>query len=154
MSAGRAPNLDTSVLHAKRFDGIVRPYSKADVERLRGSFKVEHTVAMLGASSLAAQAAGEKIAIVTPYLAQPGTQFYVEAFQANVAKTMAGGWSAGGAVPPKLALLDIGSGNLVTTTTTPNATCPNAVTSNRGCVQTGSTYTCLDNARNAEPVMR
>jgi ribose transport system substrate-binding protein len=38
-------------------------------------------VAMLGASSLAAQAAGEKIAIVTPYLAQPGTQFYVEAFQ-------------------------------------------------------------------------
>ena len=38
-------------------------------------------VAMLGASSLAAEAAGEKIAIVTPYLAQPGTQFYVEAFQ-------------------------------------------------------------------------
>ncbi|HET7825392.1 MAG TPA: hypothetical protein VFK90_08660, partial [Anaeromyxobacter sp.] len=31
------------------------------------------------------------------------------AFQANVAKTMAGGWSAGGSVPPKLALLDIGS---------------------------------------------
>ncbi len=31
------------------------------------------------------------------------------AFTANVAKTMAGGWSAGGAVPPKLALLDIGS---------------------------------------------
>jgi ribose transport system substrate-binding protein len=38
-------------------------------------------VAMLGASSFAANAAGEKIAIVTPYLAQPGTQFYVEAFQ-------------------------------------------------------------------------
>ncbi|HET6439589.1 MAG TPA: MopE-related protein, partial [Anaeromyxobacter sp.] len=31
------------------------------------------------------------------------------AFQGNVAKTMAGGWSAGGAAPPKLALLDIGS---------------------------------------------
>ena len=31
------------------------------------------------------------------------------AFTGNVAKTMAGGWSAGGAVPPKLALLDIGS---------------------------------------------
>ncbi|BDG01875.1 MopE-related protein [Anaeromyxobacter oryzae] len=31
------------------------------------------------------------------------------AFQGNVAKTMAGGWSAGGTVPPKLALLDIGS---------------------------------------------
>jgi hypothetical protein len=31
------------------------------------------------------------------------------AFQGYVAKTMAGGWSAGGAVPPKLALLNIGS---------------------------------------------
>jgi len=31
------------------------------------------------------------------------------AFQAPVARTMAGGWSAGGAIPPKLALLDIGS---------------------------------------------
>ncbi len=31
------------------------------------------------------------------------------AFQGEVAKTMAGGWSAGGTVPPKLALLDIGS---------------------------------------------
>ena len=38
-------------------------------------------VAMLVSGSLAAEAAGEKIAIVTPYLAQPGTQFYVEAFQ-------------------------------------------------------------------------
>jgi hypothetical protein len=34
------------------------------------------------------------------------------AFQGSVRKTMAGGWSAGGAVPPKLALLDIGSGNI------------------------------------------
>jgi hypothetical protein len=31
------------------------------------------------------------------------------AFTGNVAKTMAGGWSAGGTVPPKLAMLDIGS---------------------------------------------
>lgn len=31
------------------------------------------------------------------------------AFQGTVAKTLAGGWSAGGTVPPKLALLDIGS---------------------------------------------
>jgi ribose transport system substrate-binding protein len=36
--------------------------------------------ALLLTSGLA-QAAGEKIAIITPYLAQPGTQFYVEAFQ-------------------------------------------------------------------------
>ena len=31
----------------------------------------------------AAGAEGEKIAVITPYLAQPGTQFYVEAFQAR-----------------------------------------------------------------------
>jgi isocitrate lyase len=39
-------------LHAKRFDGIVRPYAKADVERLRGSVQVEHTLAKLGARRL------------------------------------------------------------------------------------------------------
>ena len=53
MSAARVVDpLDTSLLHAKRFDGIVRPYSKADVEKLRGSFKIEHTVATLGARRL------------------------------------------------------------------------------------------------------
>jgi len=53
MSAARVVDaLDTSLLHAKRFDGIVRAYSKADVEKLRGSFKVEHTVATLGAKRL------------------------------------------------------------------------------------------------------
>ncbi len=31
----------------------------------------------------AASAEGEKVAVITPYLAQPGTQFYVEAFQAR-----------------------------------------------------------------------
>ncbi|MGC3997328.1 MAG: MopE-related protein [Anaeromyxobacter sp.] len=34
------------------------------------------------------------------------------AFRGYVKKTMAGGWNAGGTVPPKLALLDIGSGNI------------------------------------------
>ncbi|MBS2018302.1 MAG: isocitrate lyase [Deltaproteobacteria bacterium] len=53
MSAARVvESLDHSVLHAKRFDGIVRAYSKADVEKLRGSFKVEHTIATLGAKRL------------------------------------------------------------------------------------------------------
>ena len=37
--------------------------------------------AALGAG--AALAAGEKIAVITPYLSQPGTQFYVEAFEAR-----------------------------------------------------------------------
>ncbi len=53
MSAARVSDiLDSSHLHSKRFDGIVRPYSKADVERLRGSYKIEHTVATLGAKRL------------------------------------------------------------------------------------------------------
>jgi hypothetical protein len=34
------------------------------------------------------------------------------AFRGYAKKTMAGGWSAGGAIPPKLAMLDIGSGNI------------------------------------------
>ncbi len=34
------------------------------------------------------------------------------AFRGYAKKTMAGGWSAGGTIPPKLAMLDIGSGNI------------------------------------------
>ncbi|HEY1101093.1 MAG TPA: isocitrate lyase [Myxococcota bacterium] len=36
----------------ERFEGITRSYSPADVERLRGSYKIEHTVARLGAQRL------------------------------------------------------------------------------------------------------
>ena len=39
-------------IHAKRFDGIVRAYAKSDVERLRGSFKIDYTIATLGAKRL------------------------------------------------------------------------------------------------------
>jgi isocitrate lyase len=35
-----------------RFDGIERPYSPADVERLRGSVRIEHTLAKKGADKL------------------------------------------------------------------------------------------------------
>jgi isocitrate lyase len=35
-----------------RFDGIERPYSPADVERLRGSVRIEHTLATRGANRL------------------------------------------------------------------------------------------------------
>jgi isocitrate lyase len=35
-----------------RFKGILRPYTKADVERLRGSVHIEHTLANLGARRL------------------------------------------------------------------------------------------------------
>jgi isocitrate/methylisocitrate lyase len=52
MSAARFQPFDTSAVHAKRFEGVIRPYARADVERLRGSFKIEHTVATLGARRL------------------------------------------------------------------------------------------------------
>ena len=35
-----------------RFDGVQRPYSKADVLRLRGSLRIEHTLASVGARRL------------------------------------------------------------------------------------------------------
>ena len=35
-----------------RWDGVHRPYSEADVERLRGSVRIEHTLAQLGARRL------------------------------------------------------------------------------------------------------
>ena len=37
---------------ADRWAGIERPYTPADVERLRGSVQVEHTLARLGAERL------------------------------------------------------------------------------------------------------
>jgi isocitrate lyase len=39
-------------LHAKRFEGVVRPYAKADVERLRGTVQIEYTLARMGARRL------------------------------------------------------------------------------------------------------
>jgi len=39
-------------LPAGRFDGVTRPYSVADVEKLRGSVTIEHTLAARGAASL------------------------------------------------------------------------------------------------------
>lgn len=33
----------------KRWEGVTRVYTKADVERLRGSIKIEHTLARMGA---------------------------------------------------------------------------------------------------------
>jgi isocitrate lyase len=43
---------DVADIHARRFDGITRTYSAADVERLRGTVRVSHTLAELGARRL------------------------------------------------------------------------------------------------------
>ncbi|MFL5321046.1 MAG: isocitrate lyase [Myxococcaceae bacterium] len=39
-------------IHARRFDGVVRPYTAKDVEKLRGSLKIEYTLATRGAKKL------------------------------------------------------------------------------------------------------
>jgi isocitrate lyase len=39
-------------IHSRRWNGIVRPYSQADVEKLRGSLKIEYTLATRGARKL------------------------------------------------------------------------------------------------------
>src|SRR5882757_8237025 len=47
----RSVSLDTSP-DPHRFAGIVRPYAQADVERLRGSIAIRHTLAEMGAEKL------------------------------------------------------------------------------------------------------
>jgi isocitrate lyase len=39
-------------LHARRFEGIVRNYTEKDVEKLRGSIRISHTLAEMGAKRL------------------------------------------------------------------------------------------------------
>jgi isocitrate lyase len=51
-ASGDAPTLVEAKRLPDRWDGIVRTYSSADVARLRGSFRIEHTVARLGAQRL------------------------------------------------------------------------------------------------------
>src|SRR5262249_14058658 len=46
---GKRPTFDKS---SPRWVGITRPYTEQDVERLRGSVHVEHTLARLGAERL------------------------------------------------------------------------------------------------------
>ncbi|PLL11252.1 sugar ABC transporter substrate-binding protein [Tabrizicola sp. TH137] len=54
--------------------------TRRDIGRRIAGLTLATGLATLGT---AAFAAGEKVAVVTPYLSQPGTQFYVEAFQAR-----------------------------------------------------------------------
>jgi isocitrate lyase len=39
-------------LHKNRFRGIVRNYAQSDVQRLRGTYRIEYTIARLGAERL------------------------------------------------------------------------------------------------------
>ena len=47
-----AANLEQEWRTSERWAGIVRPYRSHDVERLRGSIRIEHTLARLGAERL------------------------------------------------------------------------------------------------------
>jgi isocitrate lyase len=49
---GKAINLEAEWITNSRWAGIKRPYSQQDVEKLRGSIHVEHTLARLGAERL------------------------------------------------------------------------------------------------------
>jgi isocitrate lyase len=49
---GRNGNANGNGTASTRWDGIERPYTSEDVERLRGSVQVEHTLARLGAERL------------------------------------------------------------------------------------------------------
>ena len=59
----------------ERWSGIERPYAGADVERLRGRFRIEHTVARLGAERL------WRLLHVEPYVAALGALTGAQAVQ-------------------------------------------------------------------------
>jgi isocitrate lyase len=48
----RAHEPDTDRPASRRFEGIIRPYARADVDRLRGSVSIEYTLARMGAKRL------------------------------------------------------------------------------------------------------
>lgn len=52
MMAEKARQIEESWEHDKRWGGITRPYKASDVIRLRGSLKIEYTIARHGAEKL------------------------------------------------------------------------------------------------------
>ena len=58
-----------------RWAGIERPYAQDDVERLQGRFRVEHTIARLGAERL------WKLMQTEPYVAALGALTGAQAVQ-------------------------------------------------------------------------
>jgi isocitrate lyase len=55
VNASSNPNSDKGqheALHAKRFEGITRTYSRKDVEKLRGSIRIAYTLAEMGSKRL------------------------------------------------------------------------------------------------------
>lgn len=61
-------------------------FTRRGIARGIAGLMLAGSVAAMGTTAFAA---GEKVAVITPYLSQPGTQFYVDAFQARAAEL---GW--------------------------------------------------------------
>jgi isocitrate lyase len=76
-----------------RWNGIVRPYSAGDVLRLRGSVKIEHTLAQLGSERLWELLHTEDI--VRSLGAQTGNQA-VQQVQAGLKSIYVSGWQVAG----------------------------------------------------------
>lgn len=72
-----------------RFEGVVRPYTEADVKRLRGKTRVEHTLARLGAERLWELMTSE--AYVPALGAQTGNQA-VQQVKAGLQAIYVSGW--------------------------------------------------------------
>jgi isocitrate lyase len=86
-------NLEESWTSDARWKGVTRPYSAADVIRLRGSVKIEYTLARLGAERL------WKLVNEEPYVhslgALTGTQA-VQMVQAGLKAIYVSGWQVAG----------------------------------------------------------
>ncbi|MCK5363504.1 MAG: isocitrate lyase, partial [Gammaproteobacteria bacterium] len=85
--------LDKSWKTDARWKGIDRPYSAADVCRLRGSVRIEHTLAALGATRL------WDLLHTTPYVnalgALTGSQA-VQMIQSGLPSVYCSGWQVAG----------------------------------------------------------
>ena len=75
--------------HANGHTGAFRPYSQADVDRLRGSVRIEYTLARRGAERLRAQLAGKQPAVALGCMT--GGQA-VEAVKAGLEAIYLSGW--------------------------------------------------------------
>src|ERR1700738_2835811 len=74
-----------------RWRGITRPYTQHDVNRLRGSFQIEHTLARQGAERLWNLLHNEAESYVTAWGAMTGNQA-VEQVQAGLKAIYVSGW--------------------------------------------------------------
>jgi isocitrate lyase len=84
-------DLETSWKTDPRWDGIIRPYSASDVERLRGTLPIEYTIARVGAERL------WKLLHTEPFVkalgAMTGNQA-IEQVAAGLPSVYASGWQA------------------------------------------------------------